>query len=79
MMHFRFESSILKGDDPTARLFIWFAGHGATVDGEGYLIPVDAPVPSKGAAFKYSSIALRDFGTYMRQAVSKDVYAVFDS
>jgi TPR repeat protein len=70
---------ILKGDDPTARLFIWFAGHGATVDGEGYLIPVDAPVPSKGAAFKYSSIALRDFGTYMRQAVSKHVYAVFDS
>ena len=70
---------ILKGDDPTARLFIWFAGHGATVDGEGYLIPVDAPVPSKGATFKYSSIALRDFGTYMRQAVSKHVYAVFDS
>jgi TPR repeat protein len=70
---------ILKGDDPSARLFIWFAGHGATVDGEGYLIPVDAPVPSKGAAFKYSSIALRDFGTYMRQAVSKHVYAVFDS
>ncbi|MFT7133358.1 MAG: hypothetical protein ACI81O_002074 [Cyclobacteriaceae bacterium] len=70
---------ILKGDDPNARLFIWFAGHGATVGGEGYLIPVDAPVPSKGAAFKYSSVALRDFGTYMRQAVSKHAYAVFDS
>jgi len=70
---------ILKGDDPSARLFIWFAGHGATVGGEGYLIPVDAPVPSKGAAFKYSSVALRDFGTYMRQAVSKHAYAVFDS
>jgi hypothetical protein len=70
---------ILKGDDPSARLFIWFAGHGATVGGEGYLIPVDAPVPSKGAAFKYSSVALRDFGTYMRQALSKHAYAVFDS
>jgi len=70
---------ILKGDDPSARLFIWFAGHGATVGGEGYLIPVDAPVPSEGAAFKYSSVALRDFGTYMRQAVSKHAYAVFDS
>ncbi len=70
---------ILKGDNPDARLFIWYAGHGATVDGEGYLIPVDAPVPSKGAAFKFASIALRDFGTYMRQAVSKHAYAVFDS
>ncbi|MCB1717870.1 MAG: caspase family protein, partial [Candidatus Competibacteraceae bacterium] len=70
---------ILKGDNPGARLFIWFAGHGATVEGEGYLIPTDAPVPSVGAAFKFTSIALRDFGTYMRQAVSKHVYAVFDS
>jgi hypothetical protein len=43
---------ILKGDNPDARLFIWYAGHGATVDGEGYLIPVDAPVPSAGGAFK---------------------------
>ena len=70
---------ILKGADPTARLFIWFAGHGATVDGEGYLIPKDAPTPQKGAEFKFASIALRDFGTFMRQAVSKHVYAVFDS
>lgn len=70
---------ILKGDNPSARLFIWFAGHGATVDGEGYIIPADAPVPNEGAAFKLSSVALRDFGTYMRQAVSKHVYAVFDS
>lgn len=70
---------ILKGDDPSARLFIWFAGHGATVDGEGYLIPKDAPPPQSGAEFKYASIALRDFGTFMRQAVSKHVYAVFDS
>ncbi|HKI75112.1 MAG TPA: caspase family protein, partial [Pseudomonadales bacterium] len=70
---------IIKGDNPSARLFIWFAGHGATVDGEGYLIPADAPVPSKGPVFKLDAVALRDFGTYMRQAVSKHVYAVFDS
>lgn len=70
---------ILKGDDPAARLFIWYAGHGATVDGEGYLIPADAPVPNKGAEFKLASVALRDFGTFMRQAESKHVYAVFDS
>jgi len=70
---------ILKGDDPSARLFIWFAGHGTTVDHEGYLIPRDAPPPTQGAEFKYASVALRDFGTFMRQAVSKHVYAVFDS
>ena len=70
---------ILKGDNPSARLFIWYAGHGATVDGEGYLIPTDAPVPTEGAAFKFASVALRDFGTFLLQAVSKHAYAVFDS
>lgn len=70
---------ILKGNDPGARLFVWYAGHGQTLDGEGYLVPVDAPVPSKGAEFKFSALALRDFGTYMRQALSKHAYAVFDS
>jgi TPR repeat protein len=70
---------ILKGENPDARLFVWFAGHGATVDGEGYLVPADAPIISEGASFKFSSLALRDFGTYMRQSSSKHVYAVFDS
>ncbi|MGY8853648.1 MAG: caspase family protein [Pseudomonadales bacterium] len=70
---------ILKGERPNARLFVWFAGHGATVDGEGYLVPADAPVLSEGADFKFASLALRDFGTYMRQSGSKHVYAVFDS
>ena len=70
---------ILKGERPDTRLFVWFAGHGATVDGEGYLVPADAPGLSQSADFKFSSLALRDFGTYMRQSGSKHVYAVFDS
>ncbi len=71
---------IIKGSDREARLFIWYAGHGATVDGEGYLVPGDAPLHTRNPAeFKLSALALRDFGTYMRQAVSKHVYAVFDS
>jgi hypothetical protein len=70
---------ILKGENPEARLFVWFAGHGATVDGEGYLIPANAPVISQSTEFKFSSVALRDFGTFMRQSASKHVYAVFDA
>ena len=70
---------ILKGENPEARLFVWFAGHGATVDGEGYLIPSDAPVITQSTEFKFSSVALRDFGTLMRQSASKHVYAVFDA
>lgn len=70
---------IIKGNDPSARLFIWFAGHGATIEGEGYLVPVDAPRPTEGPQFKFSSLPLRDFGTFMREASSKHVYAVFDS
>ena len=70
---------ILKGENPEARLFVWFAGHGATVEGEGYLIPSDAPVITQSTEFKFSSVALRDFGTFMRQSASKHVYAVFDA
>ena len=47
---------ILKGENPEARLFVWFAGHGATVDGEGYLIPADAPVITQSTEFKLSLI-----------------------
>ena len=41
---------ITAGDDPDARLFVWFAGHGHTIkngdgDDEGYIVPRDAPSP----------------------------------
>jgi hypothetical protein len=39
---------IVQGDDPDARLLLWFAGHGETINGEAYLVPVDAPLPTKG-------------------------------
>jgi TPR repeat protein len=68
---------IIRGNDPDARLFIWYAGHGHTVDGEGYLVPADAP--TSGPQFKLLSYPLGQFGTLMRQALSKHIYAVFDS
>ncbi|MDX2288814.1 MAG: caspase family protein [Hyphomicrobiaceae bacterium] len=68
-----------KGQDPEARVFIWFAGHGHTLDGEGYLVPTDAPHPDKGAEFRRRSLSLRRFGEYMREIKAKHVLAVFDS
>jgi len=73
------EFFILKGDDPKTRLFIWFAGHGHTLNGEGFLIPSDAPLPHKGAEFRLKALSMRRFGEYVRLAQSKHALAVFDS
>lgn len=68
----------IKGDDPAARLFVWFAGHGHTENGEGYLVPADAPVPG-APAFRLSALHLGDVGSMVKIARSKHVLAVFDS
>jgi len=73
------EFFILKGSNPKARLFVWFAGHGHTMNGEGFLIPADAPLPEEGALFRLKALPLRRFGEFMRLAESKHAYAVFDS
>ena len=44
------EFFVIQGADPEARLFLWFAGHGHTINGEGFLIPTDAP-PATDPAF----------------------------
>jgi peptidoglycan hydrolase-like protein with peptidoglycan-binding domain len=73
------EFFVVKGRDPEARLFIWFAGHGYTEDGEGYLVPRDAPHPSAGSDFYLQALPIRRFGEYMRMARAKQAFAVFDS
>lgn len=70
---------IEKGRDPEARLFVWYAGHGYTLDGEGYLIPSDGKSPSDEIDFLRTSLSLRDFGKFARYAKSKHVLAVFDA
>jgi hypothetical protein len=67
-----------KGKDPQARLFVWFAGHGHTEYGEGYLVPADAPPPSSPEFF-YTALHMGDVGSMVRIAKSKHVLAVFDS
>lgn len=73
------EFFIIKGDNTQARLFVWFAGHGHTLDGEGFLVPTDAPRPDKGAQFRLKALSMRRFGEYVRLAQSKHAFAVFDS
>ena len=63
-----------KGEDPQARLFVWFAGHGFTLDGEGFIVPADAPDPGKGSLFKRRALSLRRFGEYMRLAEAKHMF-----
>ncbi|MBW8056223.1 MAG: caspase family protein [Nitrospira sp.] len=67
-----------KGADPDARLFVWFAGHGYSKLGEGYLVPADAPSPDR-PEFVYSALHIGDVGSMVRIAQSKHVLAVFDS
>ncbi len=70
---------IRKGRDSQSRLFVWFAGHGHTLNGEGFLIPADGASPSDEIAFLSTAVSLRDFGKFVRYANSKHVYAVFDA
>jgi hypothetical protein len=70
---------IVEGDDPNARLFLWFAGHGDTIDSEAYLVPIDAPSSDNDAEFRSKAISLRRFGEYMREAKARHVLAIFDS
>jgi len=70
---------IIKGDDPNARLFLWFAGHGYTENGEGYIIPRDGKAPEAGAGFRLSALSIREVSNITRMAQSKHVLAVFDS
>ncbi|WP_158089515.1 caspase family protein [Magnetofaba australis] len=70
---------IEHGDDPEARLLIWFSGHGHSEQNEGFLIPADAPSPEAGAQFRFNTLSLRRFGELMRLAKAKHILAVFDA
>src|SRR5262249_16185459 len=67
------------GADEATRLLLWFAGHGSTVNGESYIVPVDAPSQKSDADFRDKAISLRRFSEYMREAKARHVLAIFDS
>ena len=68
----------IKGRDPEARLFVWYAGHGHTEFGEGYLVPADAPLPDH-EQFLVKALHMGDVGSMVRIARAKHALAVFDS
>jgi hypothetical protein len=70
--------------DPDARVLIWFAGHGHTIDGVGYLVPPEAPLPGVGpgadADFRRVALSMRRFDAeYLREIRARHVLAVFDA
>ena len=72
------EFFVVKGIDPDARLLLWYAGHGETIDGEGYLVPRDAPVSAR-PEFLLKAIPIRVIGSFVRLAQARHVLAVFDA
>lgn len=70
-----------------SRILIWYAGHGMTIDGEGYLLGVDAPLINPDSAtidedlraFYRASMPLRSFGVHLRQMRTRHVMLVLDS
>lgn len=67
------------GEDPNARLFVWYAGHGHTERGESYLVPIDAVDPAERGRFRRQALSLRRMEEYVRDSDALHILAVFDS
>jgi formylglycine-generating enzyme required for sulfatase activity len=68
---------------PDARIVVYFAGHGATVDlggrRMGYIVPVDAPPASNSSNFLQTAIPMTQFETWAKQYTSRHILFIFDS
>jgi hypothetical protein len=75
------------GYQDNTRILIWYAGHGVTVDGEGYVLGTDAPLLAEDSSsldadlqeFYRAAMPLRKFGIILRQMRAKHVLLVLDS
>jgi hypothetical protein len=67
-------------DDERARILIYFAGHGHTLDGTGYIVGRDAKDPSKSSeGFKKGSLSIDFFAARAKTMDSRHGMFVFDS
>ncbi|MCX6583587.1 MAG: SUMF1/EgtB/PvdO family nonheme iron enzyme [Candidatus Aminicenantes bacterium] len=64
--------------DNKSRLFIWYSGHGQAIDGEGFLVPSDAP-PKDAPDFKMKAFWVRRLEELSSLTRAKGVYMVFDT
>ena len=83
---------IFAGQEPDARLLVWFAGHGHTIERKGfapngYIVAADAPSPfsqseperlSAESHFKERALSLTRFGEFMKEANARHVLVVFE-
>jgi len=61
-----------------SNLFLWYSGHGHTVNGEGFLVPADAPSPGD-SGFIRNALPVKRFEEYSQYTEAMNVYMVFDS
>ncbi|MDA7816978.1 caspase family protein [Sulfurimonas sp.] len=81
-LKFVFEDFINKyGYDEKNRLLVYYAGHGETINGKGYLVPTDAPIPEKNKLreFKRKSLNMTRILSLSREAESNHMVFLFDS
>ena len=63
-----------------ARLLFYYAGHGHTQEGSGFLVTRDAPDPKQDLdGFENSAVWISDFRQWARKARAKHVLFCFDS
>ncbi|SVD01142.1 uncharacterized protein METZ01_LOCUS353996, partial [marine metagenome] len=77
------------GGHPENRLLFYFAGHGNTVkpkfggDPMGYLVPIDAPIPTLGStqerSFKRKAINMKRIEEYALSIDAKHALFIFDA
>ncbi len=65
--------------NPDTRLFIWFSGHGHTLNKDGFLVARDTPHHKNVSQFLRKSLPLRRFEEFIRFSSAKHIFAVFDS
>jgi len=69
--------------NPNARIVLYYAGHGSTVDlggrRMGYIVPVDAPPESNNRDFLQTAIPMTQFETWAKQYTSRHILFIFDS
>jgi len=67
------------GGEADARLVVWFSGNGFAAGGEGFLVPVDAPAPGAGVAFRFMAVTLRRIEEYLRLVDSRHVLVMLNA